>query len=100
MSDLNLLNRITWRSRTSTLSLFQSTLIDLEKHPATKIRFSKGFAFANLDAANEFDEQRRRFFHENERLDDYMEMCEGLDLVGVNFQEHMVAFAEPHRLPW
>ncbi|GIY04175.1 hypothetical protein CEXT_693591 [Caerostris extrusa] len=26
--------------------------------PATKIRFSKGFAFANLDAANEFDEQR------------------------------------------
>ncbi|GFQ81781.1 transmembrane protein 151B [Trichonephila clavata] len=75
-------------------------LIDLEKHPATKIRFSKGFAFANLDAANEFDEQRRRFFHENERLDDYMEMCEGLDLVGVNFQEHMVAFAEPHRLPW
>ncbi|KAG8197003.1 hypothetical protein JTE90_013839 [Oedothorax gibbosus] len=75
-------------------------LLDLEKHPATKIRFSKGFAFANLEAANEFDEQRRRFFHENERLDDYMEMCEGLDLVGVNFQEHMVAFAEPHRLPW
>ncbi|XP_054710392.1 transmembrane protein 151B-like [Uloborus diversus] len=75
-------------------------LLDLEKHPTTKIRFSKGFAFANLEAANEFDEQRRRFFHENERLDDYMEMCEGLDLVGVNFQEHMVAFAEPHRLPW
>lgn len=75
-------------------------MLDLEKHPATKIRFSKGFAFANLEAANEFDEQRRRFFHENERLDDYMEMCEGLDLVGVNFQEHMVAFAEPHRLPW
>ena len=79
---------------------FVFQLLDLEKHPATKIRFSKGFAFANLEAANEFDEQRRRFFHENERLDDYMEMCEGLDLVGVNFQEHMVAFAEPNRLPW
>ncbi|XP_067120011.1 transmembrane protein 151B-like [Centruroides vittatus] len=75
-------------------------LVDLEKHPATKIRFSKGFAFANIEAANEFEEQRMRFFLENERIDDYMEMREGLDLVGVNFQEYMVAFADPDRLPW
>lgn len=75
-------------------------LVDLGKFPATKIRFTKGFAFANLEAANEFDEQRRRFFQENERIDDYMEMREGLDLVGVNFQEYMVAFADPEKLPW
>lgn len=73
-------------------------LTGLEKHPATKIRFSKGFAFANLEAAQEFEEQRTRFFRENERLDDYMEMREGLDLVGAEFQEYMVAFAD--RLPW
>ncbi|XP_064489757.1 transmembrane protein 151B-like [Ornithodoros turicata] len=73
-------------------------LVGLETHPTTKIRFSKGFAFANLEAAQEFEEQRARFFRENERLDDYMEMREGLDLVGANFQEYMVAFAD--RLPW
>ncbi|KAG8179005.1 hypothetical protein JTE90_014008 [Oedothorax gibbosus] len=75
-------------------------LVDLEKHPATKIRFSKGFAFATLDAAGDFEEQRMRFFRENETFDDYMEMREGLDLLGVNFQEYMVTFANKDQLPW
>ena len=66
--------------------------------PITKIRFSKGFAFANVEAAAEFEEQRARFFAEHERYDDYMEMREGLDLAGVtNFKEHVVAHAH---LPW
>ncbi|XP_022250153.1 transmembrane protein 151B-like isoform X2 [Limulus polyphemus] len=75
-------------------------LVDLEKYPATKIRFSKGFAFANLEAASEFEDQRTRFFQTNERYDDYLEMREGLDLIGVNFQEYMIAFADPEHLPW
>jgi hypothetical protein len=42
--------------------------------PAIRIRFSKGFVFANVQAANEFEEQRARFFSENEIRDDYMEV--------------------------
>ncbi|CAG2108830.1 unnamed protein product, partial [Medioppia subpectinata] len=49
-----------------------------------------GFAFANIESANEFEEQRSNFFEDNERYDDYLEMREGLDLVGANFQEYMV----------
>lgn len=43
-------------------------------HPPVKARFSKGFVFANLQAANEFEDQRTRFFQENEIRDDYMEV--------------------------
>ncbi|GAB6025953.1 hypothetical protein CHUAL_011922 [Chamberlinius hualienensis] len=75
-------------------------LVDLERYPATKIRFSKGFAFANMEAASEFEDQRVRFFQENERRDDYMEMREGLDLTNVNFKEFLIAFADPDHLPW
>lgn len=75
-------------------------LVDLELYPATKIRFSKGFAFANMEAAAEFEDQRARFFQENERRDDYMEMREGLDLVNVNFKEYLIAFTDPDHLPW
>ncbi|XP_075233633.1 transmembrane protein 151B-like [Lycorma delicatula] len=71
------------------------------KGPITKIRFSKGFAFANVEAAAEFEEQRSRFFSEHERYDDYMEMREGLDLTNVSgFKEHVIALADPERLPW
>ncbi|RZF37705.1 hypothetical protein LSTR_LSTR003116 [Laodelphax striatellus] len=71
------------------------------KGPITKIRFSKGFAFANVAAAAEFEEQRSRFFAEQERHDDYMEMREGLDLTDVTgFREHVVAMADPDRPPW
>ncbi|KAJ4442127.1 hypothetical protein ANN_11993, partial [Periplaneta americana] len=72
--------------------------LSLEGGPITKIRFSKGFAFANVEAAAEFEDQRARFFAEHERYDDYMEMREGLDLTGIsNFKEHVVAYAD---LPW
>lgn len=50
-----------------------------------------GFAFANERSAAEFDEQRSTFFRANERYDHYLEIREGLDLVGVNWQEVMIA---------
>lgn len=37
-------------------------LVGLEQYPATKIKFSKCFSFANLLAEQEFEEQRARFF--------------------------------------
>jgi hypothetical protein len=61
---------------------------------------SIGFAFANIEAANEFEEQRSNFFRDNERFDDYLEMREGLDLVGSNFQEYMISHADRDNLPW
>ncbi|XP_028968089.1 transmembrane protein 151B [Galendromus occidentalis] len=73
-------------------------LVGLEDHPTTKIRLGKGFAFANLNSAQDFEEQRARFFGEQERLDDYVEMREGLDLAGCSFEEYIVAFAD--KLPW
>ena len=76
------------------------SLINLEIHPATKIHFSKGFSFANIESEREFEEQRSLFFHEHEHRDDYMETREGLDLVNVNFNEYMIAFADADNLPW
>ncbi|XP_022827153.1 transmembrane protein 151B-like isoform X2 [Spodoptera litura] len=76
------------------------------KTPITKVRFSKGFAFANIEAASEFEDQRSRFFAEHERFDDFMEMREGLDLIGVSsFKEYMVAYShlyyrDADRCPW
>ncbi|KAG7153288.1 transmembrane protein 151B-like [Homarus americanus] len=75
-------------------------LVNLSKYSCTKIRFSKGFAFANLETANEFEEQRARFFQENERRDDYMELREGLDLTNVNFKEFVIARRDTKRPPW
>ena len=75
-------------------------LVNLEGYPATKIKFSKGFSFATVEAENEFEDQRARFFHEHERRDDYMETREGLDLLNVSFKEYMIAFADPDNLPW
>nr|XP_027225671.1 transmembrane protein 151B-like [Penaeus vannamei] len=75
-------------------------LVHLSRFSCTKIRFSKGFAFANLETANEFEEQRSRFFQENERRDDYMEMREGLDLTNVTFREFAIARRDTKRLPW
>jgi hypothetical protein len=72
----------------------------LEDYPATKIRFSKSFTFLHEDAKYEFDDQRNQFFTENERRDDYMETREGMDLLNVNFKEHMMAFKDPDNLPW
>uniref|UniRef100_A0A914ULD2 Transmembrane protein 151B n=1 Tax=Plectus sambesii TaxID=2011161 RepID=A0A914ULD2_9BILA len=75
-------------------------LVDLELFPVTKIRFSKGFVFSNLQAANEFEEQRTRFFNENELRDDYMEVREGLDLVDQPFKDFVLTFANPNKRPW
>ncbi|KAK2151783.1 hypothetical protein LSH36_351g01008 [Paralvinella palmiformis] len=72
----------------------------LEHYPATKIRFTKGFAFSAYDAEQEFEEQRTQFFRSYEHLDDYMETREGLDLMNVNFKEYIIAFADPDNLPW
>ncbi|KAL3873641.1 hypothetical protein ACJMK2_036736 [Sinanodonta woodiana] len=72
----------------------------LEDYPATKIRFSMRFSFANRESEQEFQEQRSRFFSENERRDDYMETREGMGLLNVNFKEHVIAFRDPDNLPW
>ncbi|KAH7726127.1 hypothetical protein AAVH_06315 [Aphelenchoides avenae] len=76
-------------------------LVHLEKYPVIKVRFSKGFVFACVQAANEFEEQRARFFSENEVKDDYMEVREGLDLAECPFVEQMLVFANPgQKAPW
>ena len=72
----------------------------LEDYPATKIRFTKSYSFANEDAFYEYEGQRNQFFQENERRDDYMETREGMDLLNVNFKEYMIAFKDPDNLPW
>ena len=77
-----------------------SCLSGLENYSATKIRFSKGYSFVGIDAEYEFEEQRNRFFRENERRDDYIETREGMDLLNINFKEYMIAFADPDNLPW
>lgn len=60
-----------------------------------------GFAFANERSAGEFDEQRSGFFRANERFDHYLEIREGLDLVGVNWQEVMIATGSGNSVnPW
>ena len=72
----------------------------LEDYPATKIRFTKSYSFANEDSFYEYESQRNQFFRENERRDDYMETREGMDLLNVNFKEYMIAFKDPDILPW
>jgi len=46
------------------------------------MRFTKGFLFATVEAANEFEEQRTRFFTENEMLDEYMEASNCISNIG------------------
>ncbi|TMS35613.1 hypothetical protein L596_002976 [Steinernema carpocapsae] len=76
-------------------------LIDIDKYPVVRIRFSKGFVFACVQAANEFEEQRMRFFNENEVRDDYMEVREGLDFADCDFDEQVMAFSNTTRkYPW
>uniref|UniRef100_A0A674I3F1 Transmembrane protein 151B n=1 Tax=Terrapene triunguis TaxID=2587831 RepID=A0A674I3F1_9SAUR len=75
-------------------------LMDLESYPATRLRFTKCFSFANVESENSYLTQRARFFTENEGLDDYMEAREGMHLKNVDFKEYMVAFSDPDNLPW
>lgn len=77
------------------------SLIDLERYPITKIMITKGFVFACMQAANEFEEQRARFFTENEIRDDYMEIREGLDFAGLQFIETLLVYSSPsNKCPW
>uniref|UniRef100_A0A0N5B972 Transmembrane protein 151B n=1 Tax=Strongyloides papillosus TaxID=174720 RepID=A0A0N5B972_STREA len=74
---------------------------DMDKFRVIKIRFSKGFVFACSQAADEFEEQRARFFNENESRDDYMEVREGLDLAGCIFEEELLAYhGKKIGFPW
>nr|XP_005900207.1 PREDICTED: transmembrane protein 151B [Bos mutus] len=75
-------------------------LVGLEGAPATRLRFTKCFSFASVEAENAYLCQRARFFAENEGLDDYMEAREGMHLKNVDFREFMVAFPDPARPPW
>ncbi|PAV91343.1 hypothetical protein WR25_04355 [Diploscapter pachys] len=67
-------------------------IAQLNKHRVTRIRLSKGFVFACLQAANEFEEQRTRFFNENEAKDDYMQVREGMELDGCDFVDELLCF--------
>ncbi|VDM54023.1 unnamed protein product [Angiostrongylus costaricensis] len=56
------------------------------------VRVNRGFVFACIQAAREFEEQRTRFFNENETRDDYMEVREGMDLSDVCRLEDVLVF--------
>lgn len=51
-------------------------LMNLEHFPIIRMDITKGFVFACSQAAQEFEEQRTRFFNENEMRDDYMEVSD------------------------
>ncbi|VDN03858.1 unnamed protein product [Thelazia callipaeda] len=77
------------------------SLTALEQYPITKITITKGFVFACMQAANEFEEQRARFFTENEIRDDYMEVREGLDFADLQFVESLIVYSSPsNKCPW
>uniref|UniRef100_A0A3Q2E8Y7 Transmembrane protein 151A-like n=1 Tax=Cyprinodon variegatus TaxID=28743 RepID=A0A3Q2E8Y7_CYPVA len=75
-------------------------LLDLEQHPAVRLRFTKCFSFSSARAEAAYLTQRARFFGENEGLDDYMEAREGMHLKNVDFREHILAFPDPAHQPW
>uniref|UniRef100_A0A3P8VKU7 Transmembrane protein 151B-like n=1 Tax=Cynoglossus semilaevis TaxID=244447 RepID=A0A3P8VKU7_CYNSE len=60
-------------------------LLDLQLHPAVRLRFTKCFSFSSARAEAAYLTQRARFFGENEGLDDYMEAREGMHLKNVDF---------------
>ncbi|KAG7496900.1 hypothetical protein JOB18_027459 [Solea senegalensis] len=75
-------------------------LLDLQVHPAVRLRFTKCFSFSSARAEAAYLTQRARFFGENEGLDDYMEAREGMHLKNVDFREHILAFPDPAHQPW
>ncbi|KAK2899699.1 hypothetical protein Q8A73_012828 [Channa argus] len=75
-------------------------LLDLQLHPAVRLRFTKCFSFSSARAEAAYLTQRARFFGENEGLDDYMEAREGMHLKNVDFREHILAFPDPTHQPW
>ncbi|CAL2031061.1 unnamed protein product [Caenorhabditis brenneri] len=75
------------------------SILEVEKFHVTRIRLTRSFVFANMQAATEFEQQRSRFFNDNETKDDYMEVREGMDLADVGFVEEILAFNRPTP-PW
>ncbi|XP_029696564.1 transmembrane protein 151B isoform X2 [Takifugu rubripes] len=75
-------------------------LVNLQLHPAVRLRFTKCFSFSSARAEAAYLTQRARFFGENEGLDDYMEAREGMHLKNVDFREHILAFPDPAHQPW
>ncbi|CAD6191513.1 unnamed protein product [Caenorhabditis auriculariae] len=75
------------------------SITGVEKFGVTRVRLSRSFVFANMQAANEFEEQRTRFFNDNEAKDDYMEVKEGMDLADVVFIDELLCFNRPNP-PW
>ncbi|XP_078089367.1 transmembrane protein 151B-like [Mustelus asterias] len=75
-------------------------LLGLERYPATRLRFTKCFSFANTESENCYLNQRAHFFSEIEGLDDYMEAREGMQLKNVDFKDYMMVYVNPDRLPW
>lgn len=74
-------------------------LVDLEKRPCTRVRFTKRFSFASADAENDYERQRSTFFSAHECRDDYMETREGVDFDGTDeFRDRVVVFSDPSRL--
>ncbi|KAI1296915.1 putative transmembrane protein [Halotydeus destructor] len=64
------------------------SLTNLSAFAAYRIKVTKGFAFANLQAATEFEDQRAHFFRGQDAVDDNIDMREGLDLIGcVSFSQ-------------
>ncbi|KAE9415720.1 hypothetical protein Angca_006983, partial [Angiostrongylus cantonensis] len=68
------------------------SVLDLELFPLTRVRVNQGFVFACIQAAREFEQQRTRFFNENETRDDYMEVREGMDLSDTCGLEDVLVF--------
>ncbi|KJH49723.1 hypothetical protein DICVIV_04144 [Dictyocaulus viviparus] len=79
-------------SRDDYMEDISKSVIDLERYPLTRIRINRGFVFACMQAAREFEQQRTRFFNENESRDDYMEVREGMDLSDVCLLEDLLVF--------
>ncbi|KAI6181687.1 Transmembrane protein-like protein [Aphelenchoides besseyi] len=76
-------------------------IIDADDFSLFRVRFTKGFVFACVQAANDFEDQRTRFFNENEIRDDYMEVREGLDFAECRFVEQALVCAnDDKRLPF
>lgn len=73
-------------------------VVDIELFPLTRVRVNRDFVFACIQAAREFEQQRTRFFNENETRDDYMEVREGMDLSDVYQLEDVLVFRRSP--PW
>uniref|UniRef100_A0A3Q3JDH4 Uncharacterized protein n=2 Tax=Monopterus albus TaxID=43700 RepID=A0A3Q3JDH4_MONAL len=72
----------------------------LERHPTTRLCFTKCFSFTEAGPENDYLNQRAGFFSEIEGLDDYMEAREGMQLKNMDFRENLIACVDPDRMPW